>query len=237
MNILPAWTKSHKFHRDAGERAVQLLNRQFELSMHDDDVKPNFQSFTSCILVQSKSNDVHRLQNAYALLQKLLEEIKLGNLQVTRNPTAPFSAVLTTIAHYQDPANINNLDTLDNSEIPDASIEIDVFNSTIDTLSDPYSMAINIFDQIEKDVHGIGTKLDHHCVTAFLKCIVAHSVPGSTEREHTSRRIFHDTCQAGYVSKSVLKEFQTILGSAANTFPDLRNPPKFWSRNVPTSFR
>lgn len=214
------------------------MHRQIDLSAPDqigNDVKPDCQSYTSCILVQSKSTTEDRLKNALALLNKLLDEIKLGNVSVTRNPTGPFSAVLTTIANYKVPKTTRHVSTAENDE--DESSRIDVFNSAIDTQSDPYSWAINIFDQIERDVHGIGTTVDHHCVTAFLKCIVAHTLPGSTERENTSRRVFHDTCQAGYVSRQVLKEFQNVLGPAANTFPDLRNPPKFWSRNVPTAFR
>ena len=150
-------------------------------------MQPDFQSFTTCILVQSKSNSEDRLEHAVALLKKLLDEIKLGNMSVTRNPTGPFSAVLTTIANYKIPKTKGA--TEENKEI--VSNEIDVFNSAIETQSDIYSLAINIFDQVERDVHGIGTTADHHCVTAFFKCIVAHSLPGSTERENTSQRIFH----------------------------------------------
>lgn len=235
---ISAWSKSHKFHKDAGQRAVELLHRQFDLSKPDqigDDVKPDLISFTSCILVQSKSTAEDRLQQASALLKKYLDEIKLGNLSVTQNPTGPFSAVLTTIANYRVPKTTGKVASTDTIE--DGSSEIDVFSSAVDTQSDPYSMAINIFDQVERDAHGIGTKADHHCVTAFFKCMVAHSIPGSTEREHTSRRVFQDACQVGQVSRQVLKEFQTLLGPAANTFPDLRNPPKPWSRNVTATFR
>jgi hypothetical protein len=233
-----AWSKSHKFHKDAGQRAIELLNLQFELSSPDqigDDVKPNFQTFTSCILVQSRSTADDRLQQALELLKRLLEEIKLGNLSIAGNPTGPFSGILTTIANYKVPKATEKLTSDDIVE--DGSSEIDVFNSAVDTQSDPYSLAIDIFDQIERDVHGIGTTVDHHCVTAFFKCMVAHSIPGSTERDHTSRRVFSDACQAGQVSRQVLKEFQNILGPAANAFPDLRNPPKTWSRNVPATFR
>lgn len=211
------------------------MNRQCDLSSSDqigDDAQPDFQTFTSCILVQSKSLADDRLQNALTLLNKLLDEVKLGKLPVTRNPTAPFSAVLTTIANYKLPNTTESKTTGDNE-----SSEIDVFNSAVDTQSDPYSIAVNIFDQVERDAHGIGTTADHHCVTAFLKCVVTHSVPGSIERESTTRRVFHDTCQAGQVSRQVLKEFHNILGQAASTFPDIRHPPKFWSRNVPSAFR
>jgi hypothetical protein len=67
--------------------------------------------------------------------------------------------------------------------------------------------------------------------------MLAHTTPGSTERDHTARRVFHDACQSGHASRSVLRIFQDILGSAAATVPDLRNPPKFWSRCVPATFR
>jgi hypothetical protein len=176
-----------------------------------------------------------RLQLATALLKKLLDEMKLGNFTVNGNPTGPFTAVLTTIAHYK--VSKTTGDVTSDDTIEDGTSEIDMFNSAVDTQSDPYSMALNIFDQVEKDSYGIGTKVDHHVITAFFKCMVAHSVPGSTEREHTSRRIFEDACQAGQVSRQVLIEFQNLLGPAANTFPDLRNPPKSWSRNVRASFR
>jgi hypothetical protein len=235
---MTAWSKSHRFHQDAGKRAIELLNQQFELSAPDqlgDDVKPDFQSFTSCIHVLSKSTMEDRLVLASALLKKLLDEIKLGNLSIARNPTGPFSAVLTTIANYKVPQTTETV-TKDDT-IEDEYSEIDVFNSAVDTQSDPYSMALSLFNQIERDVHGVGTTVDHHCITAFFKCMVAHSIPGSTEREHTSRRVFEDACQNGQVSRQVLIEFQNLLGPTAKTSPDLRNPPKSWSCNVPPTFR
>jgi len=207
-----------------------LLNRQFELSAPDklgDDVKLDFQSFTSCILSQSKSSDAKRLQNALDLLSLLLEEVANGRLPVTRQPSAPFSAVLTTISLYRPPK----------TETP--NVISYALHGAVDTESDPYSIAINIFDQIQNDTHKIGTQLEHHSVTAFLKCVAAHTVPGSTERDHTARRVFHDACNAGQVSKAVLREFSNVLGSqqAFSAIPDIRNPPSFWSRGVPANFR
>jgi hypothetical protein len=158
---LSAWTKAHRFHADAAQRATNLL--QLQLSARDklgDQVKPDFQSYTSCILAHSKSRDADRLKNALALLSELLSGVASGNLSVKREPSAPFSAVLTTIASYKPP----------NTTTTNVSNEnYDDFSSTKDTESDPYSIATNIFDQIQNDTHKIGTTVDHHCVTAFLK--------------------------------------------------------------------
>jgi hypothetical protein len=195
-----------------------------------DDVKPDFQTFTSCILAQSKSSDENRLQNALGLLNRLLEGVVNGILPVTRQPSAPFSAVLTTIALFKPSETVASDESSSNS---------DAFCSAVNTDSDPYAFAVNIFDQIQNDTHKIGTEVDHHNITAFLKCVAAHTVPGSTERDHTARRVFEDACHAGQASKAVLREFSNILGAqqAFAAFPDLRNPPKFWSRAVPANFR
>jgi hypothetical protein len=232
-SLCSAWTKSHRFNPNAGKRAIELLNRQFQLSAPDklgDDVKPDFQSYTSCILAQSKSSDENRLLNALGLLNELLENVANGNLAVTRQPSAPFSAVLTTIALFRPP------ETATYNESPSNS---DAFSSAVNTDSDPYSIAVTIFDQIQNDTHKFGTEVDHHSITAFLKCVAAHTVPGSTERDHTARRVFEDACHAGQASKAVLREFSNVLGAqqAFAAIPDLRNPPKFWSRAVPAYFR
>ena len=231
-----AWSRAHKFHADAAQRAEELLNLQLELSKPDmlgDGAKPDFQSFTICIMAQADSVSPDKVQHARNLLDSLLERVASGDLQVTRNPTAPFSAVLSAIAN-STPSKARS-----DGPIDTADEVLDGFTSIVDTQADPYSIAKMLYEAVESNFHGIGTSADHHATSAFLRCIAVHCAPGSTEREHAACRVFRNACQAGQVSRSVLLGAKDALGRAAATFPEIhaKNPPKFWSRSVPAAFR
>lgn len=229
---LYAWSRAHKFHGDAAQRAEKILTLQRELSKPDalgDAVKPDFQSFTICIMTHADSQSPDKIESARRLLDDLLECIARGELRVKRNPNAPFSAVLTAIARtLSTPPALQT-----------ESAGEDDFNSTVDTRTDPYSVATTIFQNLQNDVHGLGTSADHHAISAFLRCIVAHCAPGSTERDHTARTVFLEACQAGQVSRPVLEAFKETLDKSSTTYSDVHasNPPKFWSRNVSAAFR
>lgn len=230
-----AWSRAHKFHANAAQRAADLLNLQLELStphMLGDGAKPDFQSFTTCIMAQADSVSPDKVQHARSLLDSLLARVTSGDLQVTRNPTAPFSAVLSVIAK-----STPSKGPLDVSII--ATDELDGFTSVVDTDADPYSIAKMLYENVESDFHGIGTSADLHAASAFLRCIVAHTTPESTERVNTARRVFENACQAGQVSRSVIQAFKDALGGRAAGFHGLhsKNPPKFWSSSVPAAFR
>jgi hypothetical protein len=163
------------------------------------------------------------------LLDSLLDSLGRGQVSVTRNPTAPFSAALTAISDSKTQWTVSESSRLTE----------DGFTSTVDTQSDPYTIAKTIFTQVENDSHRIGTSADHHAVTAYLKCIVAHCAPGSTEREHAACHVFENACDAGQVSRSVIQAFKDALGPKAKDFPELqaKSLPRSWSANVSAKFR
>lgn len=201
------------------------MNLQMELSTPNqlgDGAKPDFQSFTVCILTHADSESPEKVHHARNLLDKLLEHVACGNLPVTRNPTAPFSAVLSVIAR----TSLNTNQSSVSSE--------DEFSSMVDTQTDPYSVALSVYQELKSDAHDIGTSADHHAISAFLRCIAAHCAPGSVERENAARMTFEEACQAGQVSRSVIQALKVALGDTAQSIPQLhsKNPPKFWSRNI-----
>jgi hypothetical protein len=209
------------------------LNLQLELSskpdLLGDAARPDFQSFTICIMAQADSESPQKVQRAKVLLDSLLERVASGDLRVTRNPTAPFSAVLSAIAKSKAKT----------PEMPDTISSEDGFNSVVDTQTDPYSIASSIYQDVQSDAHRIGTLADHHATSAFLRCVAAHCAPGSVERDNTARVVFEDACQTGQVSRAVLQALKVALGDGADSIPELNGkwPPKFWSRNVSGAFR
>jgi hypothetical protein len=198
--------------------------------MLGESVKPDFQSYTVCILAYADSRLPNKVERALSLLDSLLDNLGRGQVSVTRNPTAPFSAALTAISDSKT--------QLTASESP-GLISEDGFTSTVDTHSDPYAIAQTIFGQVESDAHRIGTSADHHAVSAYLKCIVAHCAPGSTQREHTACHVFENACDAGQVSRSVIQAFKDALGPKIKDFPELQTKPlpRSWSANVSAKFR
>jgi hypothetical protein len=209
------------------------LNLQCDLTQPDmlgDSVKPDFQSYTVCIMAYADSSLPNKVERALSLLDALLDSLGRGQVSVTRNPTAPFSAALTAISSSKTQLTASESAGL---------ISEDGFTSRVDTDSDPYAIAKTIFAQVENDAHRIGTSADHHAVSAYLKCIVAHCAPGSTEREHTAFHVFENACEAGQVSRSVIQAFKDALGPKAKDFPELqaKTPPRSWSANVSAKFR
>jgi hypothetical protein len=198
--------------------------------MLGDSVKPDFQSYTVCIMAYADSSLPNKVERALSLLDALLDSLGRGQVSVTRNPTAPFSAALTAISSSKTQLTASESAGL---------ISEDGFTSRVDTDSDPYAIAKTIFAQVENDAHRIGTSADHHAVSAYLKCIAAHCAPGSTEREHTAFHVFENACEAGQVSRSVIQAFKDALGPKAKDFPELqaKTPPRSWSANVSAKFR
>lgn len=146
------------------------------------------------------------------------------------NPTAPFSAVISVAAQAPSgEASSQNGEDEENTAL---------FGSDDDSFLDPYDVATRIYDGLENDSYSIGTRLNHHAISAYLRCVHKHCPVGSTVREGTTKRVFDEACELGHVSRLVVKAVQEILGDEANEL--LRNQPlknREWTRNVPHEFR
>lgn len=227
--LLLAWSRAHKFYEDAATRAEELLKLQLQLGKPDllgEQAMPDFQSFTITILTHAESMDPDKLDHAKRLLESLLEMVAAGDLQATRNPSAPFSAVLSAAA--RTPPKVKKDNVAENG-----------FTSVVDTETDPYSIANKIYRHLQNDTYQIGAKVDHHAASAFLRVISQHCAPGSAERENTARIVFEEACEAGEVSRLVIQALHAALGDDVKDLPELQpnKRPKFWSRNVPAAFR
>lgn len=238
-----AWSRAHKFHVNAAQKAEDLFFKQRKLSKVDklgDRVKPDFQTYTTCImsLVESKTI-TNKMKRALRLLDFILDSVSRGEMPVSRNPNAPFSAALSVIASCDDKTIEQKGTSLSPSLDKTNDNSVDGFTAVVDTDTDPYTVAKSIFAQVDGDAHGIGTFVDHHVATSFLRCISTHCATGSTERQHTATRVFESACSDGQVSRSVVEGIKDALGPGIESFPHFfaKRRPKSWSRNVEIKFR
>jgi hypothetical protein len=102
-------------------------------------------------------------------------------------------------------------------------------------------MANTLYQQIKDDASGVGTSLDHHAISAYLRCIAAHCPEGSTDRQASAKMAFTEACELGLVANTVIDGMHLVFQDhLTNIVPELRsrNFPRLWSRNVSdTKFR
>lgn len=210
-----------------------MLKLQHELSDPSalgSRATPDFQSYTIAILAHASSDDPDKVHRARQLLDSLLEDVKAGTIEVTRNPAGPFTAVINAAAKSASCA-------------PGASettgVVVDGFTSVIDTADNAYAIAERTYQEVRDDSFGIGAKPDHFCYGSFLQCIAKHTIPQSSEREGKARMIFQDACEAGECSRLVMDGLKATVGTSVLSIPQLQADtlPRFWTRNVPRVFR
>jgi len=159
-------------------------------------------------------------------------------MAVTRNPNAPFSALLSVIARSPPGSRINKPKPGENEEDETTG----PIHSILDTETDCLSIATKLYNLVLDDTFGIGTHADHHLMSAYLRCIAAHCPPDSAERGATAKRVFEDACQAGEVSRLIVKALAEALEGTSDqhVVRDLQaqgRRPNSWIRNVPAAFR
>lgn len=205
---------------------------QHELCASGDlskDAIPDFQSYSIAILAHANSDDPEKAIRARRLLEKLLGYVKSHQIQVSRNLSAPFAAVLSAVA--RSPPNLLSDNFVSSSD--------DGFNSVVDSKKDIYGIAEMTYRELKEDSYAIGVSPDHHALGAFLRCIAQHTAPTSAERENKGRMVFDDACEAGEVSRVVVENLKSVLGESMFNIPELKEKtlPLFWTRNVPRQFR
>lgn len=226
-----AWSQSAAFHKDAAQRASQMLSFQQELAdgFLGESAQPDFQSYAIVIRAYADADNANKIKEARGLLDSLLLRVTAGDRKLLRNPASPFTAVISVAASCPP------------SEDGPASRVKDAFMESMETSNDAYSIAQKTFSELRDDVHGLGASPDHHTYAAYLKCLARHTTPGSSERESRVRIVFEEACQAGAVSRLVIDAMKEAnLGrSLALSLPELQsnNFPKFWMTNVPKEFR
>jgi hypothetical protein len=202
---------------------MELLALQWEVAKEFPAAKPDFQSYTICINVVGKSDeeDNMKLKLSLDLLEELVNKVAQREMEVTRNPTAPFTAVMSTIARMKPllPGDKG-------------------YEEAIDTKSDPFAVATEVYQQIKDDASGIGTGVDHHAMGAYLRCIAAHCPIGSTDRHASAKMVFEEACELGLVAKTVVDGMYMVFqDELTNVVPELKakNFPRLWSRNITDS--
>ena len=251
-SCLYAWSKSTSFHRDAARRAEELLERQHALMTHLSrrycekdigsrrllNVKPDFQSYALVILSHANSRAVDKIQNARRILDIMISRLKTNEVQLSRNPTAPFSAVLIAIAKSKPKSEQHT--ARQNSELTTEQSVEDPFEVLASLEHDAYSIALRTFKEVVNDAYGVGSTPDQHLYGAMLRCIACHCPAGTTERRQRATAIFNAACESGHVGRVVVDSLIDALGEDALHHFKVSQPdqmPRFWSRNVPASFR
>lgn len=188
---------------------------------------PDFQSYAIVINTYAKSDDPWKLQKSMNLLQEMISKVQDGSMEMSRNATAPFTAVLGACAR---------------TPTTQPRGESNEFNASVDTKTDPYSIANETYYAIRSDSAQMGTTVDHHAASAYIRCIARHCPRGSVERENATRAAFEDACATGHVSRLVVDGMKDALGEKRlnEIYPDLLNKskrPRIWSQNVSGAFR
>jgi hypothetical protein len=232
-SCLHAWSRSSKFYPYSAQKAELLLNLQRELSSSgclDESAKPDFQSYAITILAHAYSDHPRKVFFARQVLETMISSMKISGIGSTRNAAAPFSAVLTAAARSPSGADQTLHERFD-----------DGFNSTVNTETDPYSVALQTYNELKEDVHKIGAMPDHHVFGVLLRCILRHCPPQSVERDQMTKVVFEDACLAGQVSRLVVESmFQLDMGhllQGDSAITNVTELPKFWWRNVPPAWR
>jgi hypothetical protein len=231
------WSKSNKFYNDSAERAERILRLQNELFRSgylNEDSRPDFQSYAIVILAYANSIGIQdKVVHARRLLDELLSAVQGGEMKVTRNSAAPFSAVISSAARSPP------MGTIEQPMSSNRENEL-AFNTNVNEQIDPYLLAMKTYNDLKNDTYKIGASADHHTFSALLRCIAQHCPPKSSERDRATKLVFDDACQSGEVSKLVIKDLHTVWGPDANDLgitKNSKNIPTFWKRNVPPNFQ
>lgn len=164
-----------------------------------------------------------KLSVALDLLEELVQRVANREMDILRNPSGPFVAVLSVISH-----------------LPPIQPGSNGYEEAIESKSDPYSIATETYQQMKDDVHGMGIVTDHHAISAYLRCIAAHCPEESTERQTSALLAFDEACELGQVSRLVVDAMNKVFGAnLISMVPELKtkNFPRLWSRNVVDKFR
>jgi hypothetical protein len=209
----------------AAQRSNELLQLQKDLG--DPARQPDFQTYALVILAFGSAG---RIPEARELLEDMVSYVRELPSPPARNPAAPFSALLTSIAKQRPEVSGWDTGARGGDAAPDAWVA-----DVSDAGQDLYAMALQTYVEATKDLYGIGASADHHTFSAMLRCIAAHS-SGAVEREARVKEVFDAACDSGNVSRSVVEGLTSALGEA-KARALLRDMPRFWSRNVPIGDR
>jgi hypothetical protein len=210
-----AWSRSTKLHHNAPQRSLELLQLQKDLG--DPKCQPDFQTYALVILANGNAGNV---PGARAVLEDMISYVRGLPSPPARNPAAPFSALLTSIA--KTPASGGGTPTDPWAADSPGSGE------------DLYGVALQTYSEVTQDRYGVVAVPDHHTYSAMLRCIAAHT--GGVERTARAREVFDAACEGGHVSRPVVEGLVSALGDEVARVM-LRDVPRFWSRNVPTGER
>jgi hypothetical protein len=124
---------------------------------------PDFQSYTIAISAHANSEDPEKVKHARRLLESLMNYVKAGEIEVSRNTAGPFSAVISAAA--KSPSCVPG--TVQEDVVDDG------FTSVVDTAENAYAVAEMTYQDLRDDTFGIGTSPDHHAYGAFLVSCIA----------------------------------------------------------------
>ena len=227
---MQAWARNARTDMGAPQKAEDLLNTLIEQGVALN-IQPDAQSYTTVMNAYARSDLIDKATQSRRVLNLLLSNDYLrssGEISAV-----PFTVLLNSVAHT------------DNTH--DTKIDISTHMVEFDD-SDPYSLALEAYDELINDLHRLDIEPDHLTFAAMLDVIRQHTDSESIERRQRVENVLKDTCTGGCVSSLVLKSLFQACPSPdlLRSLLEVKKPlalesvnalPREWTRNVPPAFR
>lgn len=240
---MTVWAKASRRVSNAPEKAEQLLNMMATgIDEKGNDTKdktnrairakPDVRSYCIVMSAYAKSNRKDKASQARRILNTLL------SLRPENLTAVPFTTVLNAVAHSSTDVEGDQQADLQDWEEDD--------ESTINT--DPYTIALETYLELQEDTYNIGVKADHIAYTTMLDVLGKHTEKDSIERRQRIESVFDDARMSGQVSSLVLHSLLKVCPSQdmiealleytePNSIQNINVLPREWTRNVGPKYR
>jgi hypothetical protein len=251
---ITAWARSDV--KESSQRAQSLLQRMAESeSLQVDKV-----SLNAAIQAWARSFEPEK---AEGVLNVMIDQYEAGNLSC-RPDIVSYGTVMNAWARSDRPEKTKQ--TIKLLEIvlskyrsgmenmkPDNIVFTTILNSAIrfsgndndGPKEDAYRLALQTYEEVLNDRHGLGIKPDSFLFSTMLKVIDSHTDISSAERRHMIETVFNDACAAGQVGSDVVRQVRSVSPDIdlvsrlfqsqdlAKHLPSIFSLKPEWTRNVP----
>ncbi|KAL3913799.1 MAG: hypothetical protein SGARI_000474, partial [Bacillariaceae sp.] len=244
--VMQVWANAAKVDSDsAPERAEEILKLLQALANDDDPSKRIYPDVQSYVAVMDAYAVARRSDSIYHT-RRLLKELVREGQEIN---AVPFTVMLKAVAKTDPSRGSKNPSQA--QEDPFGVQEDDADLGERASIDDPYSVALEVYSDVQNDVHSRGVEPDHFVFAAMLDVIAVHTDSESVERRQRIEQVFQDACQAGQMSSLVVKSLQKACpnesllkellqlsrNDAVVSVESVNSFPRQWTRFVPPKFR
>jgi hypothetical protein len=252
--VMQAWANAAKVDSGtAPERAEEILKLLQSLAEDEDPdrrIYPDVHSYAAVMdayAVARRSDSVYHVRR---LLNELLREGRERYLEDDKQINAvPFTVMLKAVAKASPRSQTKGATQAQEDPFGVHEDDADVGNRA--SISDPYSVALETYSNVQNDVYRLGVEPDHFVFAAMLDVIAVYTDVESVERRQRTEEVFQDACREGQVSSLVIKSLQKACpneqilkellqlsrNDAVVSIESVNVFPRQWTRFVPPQFR